>query len=95
MNTDQIPMPAREPLANHDTYDLLDDALTALAQRRGLALGDEHAMIHLIASLIEQAKYCLPAEVATARANGAHWEQIACLLGTNAIEAQLTYNNVH
>ena len=93
MDNQQIPMPARAPATDDDTYELLDDALTALARRRGLWIGDDHVMIHLIASLIEQAKRCLPATVATAHVNGSGWEEIASLLGTNTIEAQLTYDS--
>ena len=93
MNLDQIPMPARVPLVDDDTHELLDDALAALAKYRGLPIGDEHVMIHLLASLIAQAKDLLPAEVATARDNGSSAKEIASLLGTNTIEIELNYND--
>lgn len=79
---------APAPRTDEHTFAVLDDALAALAARRGLCLGDEHVMIHLLASLIEQAERCLPAEVLTARDNGSSWPQVAQLLGTSEHEAQ-------
>jgi hypothetical protein len=56
------------PRSGDDTYDLIDDALAALAERRGACLGDELAAITLIASLIDQAERFLPELVTSARA---------------------------
>ena len=83
--------PPIPPRTDDDTYDVLDDALTALAARRGLCL-DEHTTIHLLASLIDQALRALPHEIVTARANGASWDDIASLTGTSPEEARLRYD---
>ena len=40
-----------EPRSGDDTYDFIDDAVTALAGRRGTWLGDDIAAMALIASL--------------------------------------------
>jgi len=45
-----------EPHSGDDTYDLIDDAVAALAGRRGAWPGDDIAAIALIASLIDQAE---------------------------------------
>jgi hypothetical protein len=44
------------PRSGDDIYDLVDDALATLAERRGLWLGDDLATITLLASLIERAE---------------------------------------
>ncbi len=80
------------PRTDHDSYDVLDDALLALAQRRNAWLGDDLTLIHLLASLIEQAHRCLPLTVHEALANNASWDDIARALGTTPIEAQLRYH---
>lgn len=61
------------PHSGEDTYDLIDDAVAALADRRGIWPGDDLASIALIASLIEQAERWLPQLVHDARANGHGW----------------------
>ena len=53
--------------------DLIDDAVAALADRRGVWLGDDLPTITLIASLIEQAERWLPRLVHDTRANGHGW----------------------
>ncbi len=65
------------PRSGDDTYDLIDDALTALARRRGLWLGDDLTAIALVTSLIDQADRFLPQFVHDARANGHTWHEIA------------------
>ena len=80
------------PRTDDDTNDVIDDALLALAERRGLWLGDDAVVVHLLASLIAQAERELPLAVANARANGASWDDIAELLGTSAHEAQLRFD---
>lgn len=82
----------RPPRTDDDTNDIIDDALYALAERRGLWLGDENVVIHLLASLITQAERELPLAVVDARANGATWDHIAELLGTSPHEAQLRFD---
>jgi hypothetical protein len=80
------------PRSDDDTFDVIDDALTALADRRGLWIGDDHVSIHLLASLIDQAERCLPEAVYLARANGTGWDDIARLLGTSPHEAWLRFD---
>jgi hypothetical protein len=74
-----------------DTYDLIDDALFKLAERRGAWLGDDLIAITLIASLIDQAERFLPELVTNARLNGHTWDQIAQALATSPDQAQLRY----
>jgi hypothetical protein len=81
-----------EPHSGDDTYDLIDDAVTALADRRGTWLGDDIAAIALIASLIDQAERWLPQRAHDARANGHSWEQIARALATSPAEARLRFD---
>lgn len=80
------------PVSDDDTYAVIDDALTALAARRGRNLGDDLEVLGLIASLIDQAERFLPQLVADAFANGATWNQIAHLLGTSPDEARLRFS---
>ena len=47
------------PRSAADTYDLIEDALAALAERRGARLGDDPTAITLIASLIDVPGRCL------------------------------------
>ncbi len=75
-----------------DTFAVIDNALTALAARRGPWLGDDIVLIGLLASLIDQAERCLPHAVHDARANGASWDDIAALLATSPHEAQLRFD---
>jgi hypothetical protein len=81
-----------EPRSGDDTCDLIDDAVAALAERRGAWLGDDIAAIALIASLIDQAERELPQHVHDARANGRSWEQIARALATSPAEARLRFD---
>jgi hypothetical protein len=83
--------PSRSPRSGDDTYDLIDDALYALAERRGAWLGDDLTAITLIASLVDQAERFLPELVASARLNGHTWDQIAAALATSPEQAQLRY----
>ncbi len=52
--------PRPGPHSGDDTYDLIGDALAALAQRRGAWPGDDLTAITLLASLIDQAERFLP-----------------------------------
>ena len=80
------------PRTDADSYDVLDDAIADLAERRGLWLGDELIRIHLLASLIDQAIRWLPEAVTTARLNGANWNDIATLTGTSPDEARMRFD---
>jgi hypothetical protein len=86
------PLTPEPPRTGDDTYDLIDDALASLAERRGKWLGDPLASITLIASLIEQAKRMLPEQVFIARDHGATWHDIATTLATSPDQAELTYS---
>jgi hypothetical protein len=66
--------------------------LAALAERRGVWLGDDLATITLLASLTEQTQRCLPMLVHDARANGHTWQEIAHALGTSPDEARLRFD---
>lgn len=85
-------MTASDPRSGDDTFDLIDDALAALADRRSVWLGDDLSNIALITSLIEQAERCLPQLVHDARANGQGWPEIARALGTNPDDARLHFD---
>ena len=52
--------PASPSVARDDTYDLIDDAVAALAERRSAWLGVNIAAMALIASLIDQAERGIP-----------------------------------
>ncbi len=85
-------MTTSSPRSGDDTYDLIDDALATLAQRRGAWLGDPVAAITLIASLIDQAERMLPEHVLLALDNGATWHDIATALATSPEQAELRYS---
>lgn len=85
-------MTAQDPRSGEDTFDLIDDAVAALADRRCVWVGDDLSTIALIASLIEQAGRWLPQLVHDARANGHDWTAIAQALGTNPDEASLRFD---
>jgi len=80
------------PHSGDDTYDLIDDALATLAERRGAWLGDDLTAITLITSLIDQAERCLPELVTNARLNGHSWTEIAHALATSPDEARLRFD---
>ena len=80
------------PRSGDDTDDLIDDAVSTLAQRRGAWLGDDLTAITLIARLIDQAERCLPELVTSARANGHPWHEIARGLATSPAEAGLRFD---
>lgn len=85
-------MNAHGPRSGDDTFDLIDDAVAALAKRRGVGIGDDLTMIGLVASLIDPAERCLPQLVHDARANGHDWTTIAQVLGTGPDDARLRFD---
>jgi hypothetical protein len=73
----------RAPLSGDaDTFDVVDAAVALLGVRRGLALDDDRSVIHLVASVIDQAERLLPHLIAEARGDGCSWHDIARLLGS-------------
>jgi hypothetical protein len=80
------------PRSGDDTYDLIDDALYQLAERRRKWLGDPVAAITLLASLIDQAERMLPEQVLIALDNGATWHDISVALATSPDQAELSYS---
>ena len=86
------PMTPVPPRSGADTYDLIDNALYQLAERRGRWLGDPVAAITLLASLIDQAERMIPDLAADARRKRASWASIATALGTSPEQAELRYS---
>ena len=84
--------PGQGPHSGDDTYDLIDDALYQLAERRKAWLGDPLAAITLLASLIDQAERFLPELVTSARLNGHTWHDIAQALATSPDEARRRFD---
>lgn len=80
------------PHSGDDTFDLVDDAVAALAERRGVWLGDDIAVMALVASLVEQAERWLPQLVHDARANGHGWLDIARALGAGPDDARMRFD---
>ncbi|MGQ0519764.1 MAG: hypothetical protein ACT4PX_01275 [Actinomycetota bacterium] len=80
------------PLVDADTIKVLDDAVVALAARRGIWL-DTDTPVHLLASLIAQANDLLPLAVLAARRRNCDWADIAQLLGTTAADARRRFEN--
>lgn len=75
-----------------DTFDVVDDAIAVLGLRRGVWMGDPRMMMHLVASIVEQAERCLPALVAEARLDdGCDWQEVGRLLGIGAERARLRF----
>ena len=63
-------MATLNPRSGEDTFDIIDDAVAALADRRGVWLSDDLSTIALFTSLIQQPERSLPQLVHDARANG-------------------------
>jgi hypothetical protein len=80
------------PRTDSDTFEVLDEALSELADRRHAWLGDDIVVIGLLVSLIDQAERFLPQLVTTARANGHSWDDLAAMLRTSPHEARLRFD---
>ena len=80
------------PHSGDDTFDLIDDALYRLAERRRKWLGDPLAAITLITSLTDQAERMLPEHVLLALDDGTSWHDIATALATSPEQAELRYS---
>ena len=81
-----------EPRSGDGTCDLIDDAVTAPAERRRAWTGDDIAAPALLAILIDQAERWLPQHVHDARASGHSREEIARALATSPAEARLRFD---
>jgi len=86
------PMTPAPPHSGDDTYDLIDDALHHLAERRHAWPGDPLTAITLIASPTGQAERMLPDLVFQARDHRATWHDIATALATSPEQAELRYS---
>lgn len=80
------------PRTGDDTYDLIDNALAELAERRKAWLGDPIAAITLLASLIGQAERMIPQLAHEARDDSATWHDIAAALATSPEQAELRHS---
>ena len=66
----------------------MDRALAELGLLRGVWMGDDTVMIHLVAGVIAQAERCLPELVASAMAGGqCGWAEVGRLLGVSPEQA--------
>ena len=71
-----------EPATGDDSRVVLDAAIESLGTLRGLEwVGDAGATLHLIASLVAEARSRAPRAVADARDQEYSWAQVADLLG--------------
>jgi hypothetical protein len=86
------PIPPVPPHSGSDTWDLIENALRQLADRRGRRPGDPLTAITMLASLTDQAARMIPPLAADARRNGASRAAIATALGTSPEQAELHYS---
>jgi hypothetical protein len=89
---DQL-LPPVPPHSDADTWDLVENALRQLADRRSRWLGDPLTAITILASLIDQAGRMIPELAADARRKHASWADIATALGTSPEQAELQYSH--
>jgi hypothetical protein len=85
-------IPPIPPCSGNDTWDLIENALRELADRRERWPGDPLTAITMPASLIDQAERMIPELAADARRNRASWADIATALGTSPEQAELRYS---
>jgi len=82
------------PRTDHDSLDVITEAIDNLARRRTACwLGDSAVHLHALASLIAQAEQLLPQAVHDARDQELTWAQIGELLNTTAATAARRYRN--
>lgn len=82
------------PRTDNDSLDVLSQAIDDLARRRTpYWLGDSAVRLHVLASLIAQARQLLPQAVHDARDQELTWTQIGELLDTTAATAGRRYRN--
>lgn len=71
-----------EPATGEDSGAVLDAAIESLGKLRGLEwVGDAGVTLHLLASLVAEARCRVPRAVADARDQDYSWGQVADLLG--------------
>jgi hypothetical protein len=87
--TDQPPTPRS---GDEATFEIVDHAIGQLGLHRGLWMGDDRNMIHLVASVIEQAQRFLPHLITEAIEDGSTWRDIAHLLGTDVEHVKSRYD---
>ena len=81
-----------EPATGEDSRAVVDAAIESLGALRGLQwLGDAGATLHLLASLLAEARSRLPRAVADARDQEYSWGQVAELLGVTRASAWQHY----
>jgi hypothetical protein len=82
------------PRTDHDSLGVLSQAIDDLArQRTPYWLGDSAVRLHVLASLIAQARQLLPQAVHDARDQELTWTQISELLDTTPATARRHYRN--
>lgn len=69
--------PPAHPLVNHETAEILDDAVVRLITLRDLEWGDCLAELHALTSLAIQLQLRLPDAVADAIDQGYSWPEVA------------------
>lgn len=83
------------PSAGADTETVLEAAIGALAELRGLVpLGDPCTTLHVLASLGAEVERRLPGAVAEARGQQCSWAQVGDLLGVTRASAQQRYGHL-
>jgi hypothetical protein len=81
-----------EPATGEDSRAVLDAAIESLGTLRSLQwLGDAGATLHLVASLLAEARSRLPRAVADAKDQEYSWGQVAELLGVTRASAWQRY----
>jgi hypothetical protein len=81
-----------EPATGDDSAVVLDAAIESLGALRGLEwVGDAGVTVHLLASLLAEARSRMPRAVADARDQDYSWGQVAELLGVTRASAWQRY----
>jgi hypothetical protein len=80
------------PVVGDDTGTVIEAAIAALAELRGLTpLGDPCTALHLLASIVCETQRRLPEAVARARDQQCSWAEIGDLVGVTRGSAQQRY----
>jgi hypothetical protein len=82
ISIDDVAVPPALPATGDDSKAVLEKAATSLTLMRfPLSLGDAAAELHVLESLVAEAKARIPDAVADAREQDCTWEDIAVCLG--------------